>query len=156
MTAPSDDVRHLRTWMAWPSGRAVWGPDLAGVQQDIALIARTVARYEPVLMCAAAGAAATARARCGSAVTVISSVPVDDLWMRDTGPVFRRDDAGAVDPIGLGFNGWGRKQTHRKDAGVAGRVAAFPGRAVVQLDVDRLTGGSGGIHCSTMQQPAAG
>jgi agmatine deiminase len=31
--------------------------------------------------------------------------------------------------------------------------AAFPGRDVVQLDVDRLMAGGGGIHCSTMQEP---
>ncbi|MCX5010106.1 agmatine deiminase family protein [Streptomyces sp. NBC_00555] len=125
MTVPLDDVRHIRTWMAWPSSRAIWGRDLAGVQQDIALIARTVARYEPVLMCAAdESSAATARARCGSTVTVISSIPVDDLWMRDTGAVFRRDGAGVVDAIGLNFNGWGGKQTHRKDAKVAQLLAA--------------------------------
>ncbi|KOU45988.1 peptide ABC transporter permease, partial [Streptomyces sp. WM4235] len=35
-------------------------------------------------------------------------------------------------------------------------AAAFPGREVAQLDGDRLMGGGGGIHCSTMQQPAAG
>lgn len=125
MTVPSDDVRHVRTWMAWPSSRAVWGRDLPGVQQDIALIARTVARYEPVLMCAAdGGAAATARARCGAGVTVLPALPVDDLWMRDTGPVFRRDGAGTVDAIGLNFNGWGGKQIHRADAEVARRLAA--------------------------------
>ncbi|MFD9333334.1 agmatine/peptidylarginine deiminase [Streptomyces sp. NPDC060028] len=125
MTVPLDDVPHLRTWMAWPSNRSIWGPDLAGVQQDIALIAKTVARYEPVLMCAAdESAAATARARCGSTVTVISTIPVDDLWMRDTGAVFRRDGAGAADAIGLNFNGWGNKQTHRKDAKVAQLLAA--------------------------------
>ncbi|MGW0394540.1 agmatine deiminase family protein [Streptomyces sp. NPDC003042] len=125
MTVPGDHVPHLRTWMAWPSSRSLWGPDLAGVQRDIALIARTVARYEPVLMCAAdASAAATARARCGSAVTVTSSLPVDDLWMRDTGPVFRRDGAGCVDAVGLNFNGWGGKQPHREDAGVARLIAA--------------------------------
>ncbi|MFB7755212.1 agmatine deiminase family protein, partial [Streptomyces sp. NPDC056121] len=30
---------------------------------------------------------------------------------------------------------------------------AFPGREVIQLDVDRLMGGGGGIHCSTMHEP---
>ncbi|MET9319225.1 agmatine deiminase family protein [Streptomyces sp. NPDC003038] len=126
MSVPADDVPHVRTWMSWPSSRAVWGPALDGVQQDITLIARTVARYEPVVMCAAdRRAAAVARARCGSTVTVISSVPVDDLWMRDTCAVFRRDGAGRADAIGLGFNGWGGKQTHRKDAEVARRLAAY-------------------------------
>ncbi|MFH8794611.1 agmatine deiminase family protein [Streptomyces sp. NPDC017941] len=32
-------------------------------------------------------------------------------------------------------------------------AAAFPGREVVQLDVTRLRGGGGGIHCATMQEP---
>ncbi len=31
---------------------------------------------------------------------------------------------------------------------------AFPGREVVQLDVDRLHRGGGGIHCVTQQEPA--
>ncbi|MFD7627039.1 agmatine/peptidylarginine deiminase [Streptomyces sp. NPDC059851] len=124
MTVPRDEVPHLRTWMAWPSRRTVWGRGLAGVQQDIALIARTIARFEPVVVCAAdEGAAAAARARCGPTVTVVSSIPVDDLWMRDTGPVFRLG-GGAVDALGLGFNGWGGKQSHRRDATVARRVAA--------------------------------
>ena len=31
---------------------------------------------------------------------------------------------------------------------------AFPGRDVVQLNVDRLHRGGGGIHCVTQQEPA--
>ncbi|MGR4878489.1 agmatine/peptidylarginine deiminase [Streptomyces sp. LARHCF249] len=144
ISVPPDDVRHVRTWMAWPSKRAIWGRDLAGVQQDIALIARTVARYEPVLMCAAdESTAAAARARCGSAVTVLSSVPVDDLWMRDTGAVFRRDGTGAVDAIGLNFNGWGGKQAHRKDAEVARLLAAHESLPFTAAD---LVGEGGAVE----------
>jgi agmatine deiminase len=33
--------------------------------------------------------------------------------------------------------------------------AAFPGRAVEQLDVDRLHVGGGGVHCITQQEPRA-
>ncbi|MFF5804420.1 agmatine/peptidylarginine deiminase [Streptomyces sp. NPDC012746] len=120
-----DDVPHARTWMSWPTRTSIWGGRrLAGVQEDIALIARTIARYEPVAMCApGADAAATARSRCGPAVTVLDSIPTDDLWMRDTAPVFRRDGRGGLDAIGLNFNGWGRKQTHSRDAEVARRIA---------------------------------
>ncbi|MHB6912583.1 agmatine deiminase family protein [Streptomyces sp. DB-54] len=43
---------------------------------------------------------------------------------------------------------------HEKDAAARRTLAeAFPGREVVQLDVDRLMGGGGGIHCSTMHEP---
>ncbi len=32
--------------------------------------------------------------------------------------------------------------------------AEFPGRTVVQLDIDNIAAGGGGIHCSTQSQPA--
>ncbi|GHE36732.1 agmatine deiminase family protein [Streptomyces vinaceus] len=120
-----DDAPHARTWMSWPSRSSVWGGRrLAGVQEDIALIARTVARYEPVVLCAPdAYTAARARSLCGAGVTVLDSIPTDDLWMRDTAPVFRRDGRGGLDALGLGFNGWGGKQTHAYDADVARLVA---------------------------------
>ncbi|MCX4539818.1 agmatine deiminase family protein [Streptomyces sp. NBC_01565] len=122
---PVDTVRHTRTWMAWPDSSAIWGRQLAGVQSNIALIAKTVAKYEPVVMCANPAAASKARSACGPAVTVITSIPVDDCWMRDSGPVFRTNGAGGLDAVGLNFNGWGNQQTHAKDSLVAGRVAAY-------------------------------
>lgn len=124
---PIEDVRHTRTWMAWPDSTSIWGGKLRGVQSDIALIARTIAKYEPVYVCANSGSAAKARSMCGSTVTVVTTIPVDDCWMRDTGPVFRTDGAGGLDAVGLNFNGWGKKQAHAKDALVAGRIASYVG-----------------------------
>ncbi|MFD8793026.1 agmatine deiminase family protein [Streptomyces vinaceus] len=111
--------------MSWPSRSSIWGGRrLAGVQEDIVLIARTVARYEPVVLCAPdAYTAAQARSLCGAGVTVLDSIPTDDLWMRDIAPVFRRDGRGGLDALGLNFNGWGDKQTHTYDADVARLVA---------------------------------
>ncbi len=124
---PLDSAPHERTWMAWPDSRAIWGSALAGAQADIASVARTIANYEPVVMCANRHSAAHARAACGSAVRVIDEIPVDDCWMRDTGPVFRVNTSGSLDAVGLNFNGWGHKQTHARDALVARRVAAHVG-----------------------------
>ncbi len=124
---PIDSVAHTRTWMAWPDSTTIWGRQLAGVQANIALIARTVAKYEPVIVCANAASVSKAKSACGSSVTVIGTIPVDDCWMRDSGPVFRTNGAGGLDAVGLNFNGWGNQQTHAKDALVAGRVAAYAG-----------------------------
>ncbi|MEV7544175.1 agmatine deiminase family protein [Streptomyces sp. NPDC089915] len=124
---PAEDVRHTRTWMAFPDSSSIWGSTLSGVQADIALIARTIAKYEPVYLCANSASAAKARSLAGPTVTVITSIPVDDCWMRDSGPVFRTDGAGGLDAVGLNFNGWGNKQTHARDALVAGRIAAYAG-----------------------------
>ncbi|MGW6710168.1 agmatine deiminase family protein [Streptomyces sp. NPDC054956] len=126
---PGDDVRHTRTWMAWPDSSAIWGRKLAGVQANIALIAKTIAKYEPVVVLANSASVSKAKSACGSAVTVIGTIPVDDCWIRDSGPVFRKNGAGGLDAIGTNFNGWGNKQTHAKDSLVAGRVAAYAGVA---------------------------
>ncbi|AUG80507.1 peptide ABC transporter permease [Kitasatospora sp. MMS16-BH015] len=124
---PVDTVPHTRTWMAWPDSSGIWGGKLSGVQSNIALIAKTIAKYEPVTMLANSASVSKARSMCGSAVTVIGSIPVDDCWMRDTGPVFRTDGAGGLDTVGLNFNGWGNHQTHAKDALVAQRIASYLG-----------------------------
>ncbi|AJC53063.1 agmatine deiminase family protein [Streptomyces sp. 769] len=127
LAVPIDTVAHTRTWMAWPDSTDVWGPKLPDVQANIALIARTVAQYEPVTLCANPAGAPAARSACGPSVTVLDTIPVDDCWMRDTGPVFRTDGAGGLDAIGTNFNGWGNRQPHGRDALVAERIAAHLG-----------------------------
>ncbi|CAN3984722.1 agmatine deiminase family protein [Kitasatospora purpeofusca] len=132
---PADDVPHARTWMSWPSRRGVWGLRLGGVQEDIALIARTVAEFEPVVMCAPDDwTAGKAQDRCGAAVEVITAIPTDDLWMRDTAPVFRLDGRGGLDAVVLNFNGWGDKQVHYDDALVAERLATRRGLRYTYAD----------------------
>ncbi len=143
LAVPLDAGHHVRTWMAWPDSTAIWHNKLAGVQANIALIAKTIAKYEPVYLCANAASAAQARSACGSTVTVITTVPVDDCWMRDTGPIFRTNGAGGIDAVGLNFNGWGNKQTHANDALVAGRVAALAG---VPFTAAGFTGEGGAIE----------
>ena len=125
---PLDSTPHTRTWMAWPDSKAIYGRKLAGMQANIALIANTIADYEPVYLLANAASVTTAKRACTNPnVTVIGSIPIDDCWMRDSGPVFRTNGSGGLNAVGLNFNGWGNKQTHANDALVAGRVAAYLG-----------------------------
>ncbi|WP_435742528.1 agmatine deiminase family protein [Microbacterium sp. PMB16] len=132
-----------RIWMAWPSSTSIWGSLLNGIQGDIAKIANEIVKTTPVVMCADGASAATAaRARVSSNVTVISSIPVNDCWMRDSGAVFRTDGAGGIDAIGLNFNGWGNEQTHAKDALVAQRIAQYNGFAFTAANV---VGEGGGV-----------
>lgn len=118
---PADTVEHERTWMAWPARRDVWGPQLGAVRGDIARIARTVARYEPVSMVARPDQAAAAAAACGADVTIVA-IPNDDLWIRDMGPVFLTDRRGGLAGLDLNFNGWGNRQVHGNDRLVARRM----------------------------------
>ncbi|MFH9725758.1 agmatine/peptidylarginine deiminase [Streptomyces sp. NPDC017254] len=107
---------HTRTFMSWPALASVWGDDLPYVREDIARIARAVAEYEAVVMMARRDQVAAAQRACGSRVEVIP-LPVDDLWARDTVPVFV-EDGGELLGVDFNFNGWGNKQEHTNDAQV--------------------------------------
>ncbi|MFE6062738.1 agmatine deiminase family protein [Streptomyces sp. NPDC056431] len=105
---------HTRTFMSWPALESVWMEDLPYVRKDIARIAREVAEYEEVVMMARPAQLKAAQRACGSLVEVIP-LDVDDLWARDTVPVFVEEE-GRVVGVDLNFNGWGNKQEHENDA----------------------------------------
>lgn len=120
---PDEAEKHKCTWMAFGASAEIWGQEwLPDVQDNLATIARTIARYEPVKMLVRAEDYDIAAAKCGATVELIVA-PLDDLWMRDTGPIFvinkNRKKAG----IDCNFNGWGEKQEYDRDAGVARFVA---------------------------------
>ncbi|MEI5100645.1 agmatine deiminase family protein [Streptomyces sp. PmtG] len=107
---------HARTFMSWPALDSVWAEDLPSVREDIARIARAIAEYEYVVMMARPDQRAAAQKACGRDVEVIP-LAVDDLWARDTVPVFVEQD-GDVVGVDFNFNGWGNKQEHTNDARV--------------------------------------
>ncbi|MFB7586318.1 agmatine/peptidylarginine deiminase [Streptomyces sp. NPDC056169] len=116
---PAEWESHARTFMSWPALESVWEDDLPYVRQDIARVARAIAKYEYVVMMARPSQRAAAQKACGSGVEVID-LPVDDLWARDTVPVFVEQE-GEVVGVDFNFNGWGNKQTHDNDA-LVGRL----------------------------------
>jgi len=61
--------------------------------------------------------AAAARAACTGEVEVLE-LPIDDSWLRDTGPIFLNRDRAA----GFRFNGWGGKYILDGDEAVAGQI----------------------------------
>ncbi|MGW1867113.1 agmatine deiminase family protein [Streptomyces mauvecolor] len=110
---------HARTFMSWPALDSVWGEQLPSVREDIARVARAVAEYEPVVLMARPDQQAAAQQACGSQVEVIP-LAVDDLWARDTVPVFV-EESGHTLGVDFNFSGWGNKQVHTND-GQVGRV----------------------------------
>ncbi|MGW4778262.1 agmatine deiminase family protein [Streptomyces filamentosus] len=113
---------HARTFMSWPALASVWEDDLPYVRQDIARVARAIAEYEYVVMMARPDQAAAAQKACGRDVEVIP-LAVDDLWARDTVPVFV-EEGGEVVGVDFNFNGWGNKQVHDNDGQVGRKLLA--------------------------------
>lgn len=107
---------HERTFMSWPT-EAIWGRDTPEVTQEIARLAQTISQFEPVTLLASPEHEQDAAERAGSSVSVLP-LAVDDLWARDTVPVFVATAEG-IEGVDLQFNGWGGKQEHADDAAVA-------------------------------------
>jgi agmatine deiminase len=64
---------------------------------------------------------------CGSAVEVLP-IPIDDSWMRDSGPIFGRNDAGEVSAVSFRFNAWGERfPSWANDDAMPAAVAAHLG-----------------------------
>ncbi|WP_078624504.1 agmatine deiminase family protein [Streptomyces monomycini] len=135
MRMPAEGEPHDGMYLAWPPSDSLWGDQAPAVQRDIARLARTLAEYEPVALLAGPEEEARARRACGTSVEIVP-VPVDDLWIRDTGPVFViRPDApegtAARRGVDFHFNGWGGKQRHPNDGLVAQNLLRHEGIARV-------------------------
>lgn len=128
---PDESEPHERTWMAFGASQRIWGTHLLpAVQDNLATIARSIAEYEPVSMLVREAEYDRAAQMCGSGVALVHC-PLDDLWIRDTGPVFVKGDPVGIAGIDFNFNGWGQKQAHRHDADVASFVIEQTGSQAI-------------------------
>jgi agmatine deiminase len=121
---PPEWAPHERTLMAWPQRESLWGARMADVKREYAGVANAIAAFEPVLMVAAPGRVAEVRELCSDAVEPIE-IPIDDSWLRDSGPIFVRDaETRERTAACFGFNAWGEKfHPYDTDAKVAPRIA---------------------------------
>jgi agmatine deiminase len=100
---------HERTIMGWPCRSSLWGPTLEQAKQDYAEVANAIADFEDVTMIAGSAAdAREARAACTGRVQIVE-LPIDDSWLRDSGPIYVVDDSGGRLAVHFGFNAWGGK-----------------------------------------------
>ncbi|KKJ01307.1 agmatine deiminase family protein [Prochlorothrix hollandica] len=124
---PDEGSPHQRTWMAFGASAAIWGADLLPeVERNLVTIAHTIAHYEPVSMLVRPGEYDRARNLLGSAIDLVTC-PLDDLWIRDTGPTFVVGEGGQKAAIDFNFNGWGQKQSFKQDGKVAALVTQRAG-----------------------------
>ena len=138
---PDESDPHERTWMAFGASREIWGKELlAEVQRNLAAIALTIAKYEPVSMLVRQSDLPLAKQLMGSKVELIVC-QLDDLWMRDTGPVFIMTENGDKAGVDFNFNGWGEKQEFDQDAKIAAFVTQNAGVRRIQTELILEGGG---------------
>lgn len=139
---PEESEPHERTFMQWPVNRNVH-PDkmfLDILQDSIANVANTICEFEPVTMLMDARYTTQARRKLARKVE-IWDIPTDDLWCRDSGPLFVTNTKKDLAVAHFRFNGWGNKQVHSNDGKVAERVARRLGVPVFDSGVVGEPGG---------------
>ncbi len=141
---PPEENPHELTFMQWPVSRKIYSDRyfLRLVQKTIANIANSIAGFEPVIMLAAKEDHIKARKQLSSKVE-LWDIPTEDLWCRDSGPLFAKQENGELAISHLEFNGWGGKQVHRRDGLIAKRIAE---RLDVPIISSGLKGEAGGVE----------
>ncbi|MFS0910418.1 agmatine/peptidylarginine deiminase [Microbacterium sp. 179-I 3D2 NHS] len=146
---PAETAPHDRTWMAFPAEGQTLGDSDAEREEGYATwtaVAHAVVEFEPVTMLVDPSEIGRARRMLSREVDIVEA-PVDEFWMRDSGPTFVVDDErpgvlGAVDWI---FNGWGAPAWAKwSKAAEHGRIVA--GAVGAELVSSTLVNEGGGIH----------
>ncbi len=124
-TMPAEWAAHSGCWMGWPQRESIWHGYMDAARNDFARVAQAIARYEPLTMLADPSQVMDAALRCGPTVRVLP-MPIDDSWLRDSGPTFLLDARGQKAASAFVFNAWGAKcQPFDQDAAIGARVAAL-------------------------------
>ena len=126
---PAEWEPHERCLIAWPTEirGGLWGEQILLAKASYAAVAHAIARFEPVLMLARPGEGGVARGYCGSDIEVLE-MPIDDSWLRDSGPIFITRPDGTLAVADFIFNSWGEKyRPYDNDAAIGRRLAAHFG-----------------------------
>jgi len=103
---PGEFEPHAGCWMAWPERPDNWRQGAGPAQEAFAAVAEAISVSEPVTMACSDGQFERCRSTLAPAVRVVE-ISTDDAWMRDIGPSFLLDGAGALRGVDWRFNAWG-------------------------------------------------
>ncbi|MFQ2150586.1 agmatine/peptidylarginine deiminase [Aeromonas jandaei] len=140
---PEESTFQTRVWVAFAASPTIWGRDYKEVQATIGRLVQAMVPYTQVNVLCREAEQAQARQLCGEQNTRFIVAELDDIWLRDTGGVFVQNGEGELGLVDFNFNGWGDKQEHEQDAGVAELVSK---RADAHYLQSKLTGEGGGIE----------
>jgi agmatine deiminase len=103
---PGEFEAHSGCWMVWPERPDNWRLGAKPAQHAYAAVAEAIAPSDPVTMAVSDAQYEHCRTMLSSSIRVVE-VSCDDAWIRDTGPTFVIDDAGARRGVDWRFNAWG-------------------------------------------------
>lgn len=149
---PPEWEKHARTWVAFPSAGYTLGDTEAeheAARKTWSAVANAASEFEPVSVVVNPSDEKLAKKYLSSQIDVVP-IPINDAWIRDTGPTFVRngDQLAAVTWV---FNGWGNQgwANFDLDAQLATEIAKLVGVEVIDSS---LVNEGGGFHVNDRGQ----
>ncbi|MBG9368107.1 agmatine deiminase family protein [Streptococcus sp. NLN64] len=147
-TFPAEDEKHEGTWLTWPHAKTYGKAYQKAIEPIWVQMAESLHTGEKVhIMVYDEQEEARVHALLEKKGLDMSQVdflvvPSDDVWSRDSGPMFVRDEAGELRIVDFGFNGWGGKMESANDDVIPQRVAEAKGYSRLDVADFVLEGGS--------------
>ncbi|MEJ0061851.1 MAG: agmatine deiminase family protein [Alphaproteobacteria bacterium] len=138
---PPEWATQKAIWTGWPSHPDLWLDNLEPARRETAAMILALAKGQPVkVLVMGENSMAAARAALPHPNVELIPARFGDMWQRDSGLVFARENG---KPVALHFrvNGWGGKYVLPHDDEVAGFIASRSGTPSRQFDFV-LEGGS--------------
>lgn len=141
---PAETAEQERVWMGFPPADLYPREDPECARQAWSAVANVISEFEPVTMLVDPRDRARAHTYLSRGVELVEA-PMDDAWLRDTGPTFVIDEAGELGAVQWVFNGWGQQPWTRwdLDAGIGRAVSGLTGATPVRSP---LVNEGGGFH----------
>lgn len=135
IVVPAEWSPQKAIWTAWPANAGEWNGDLEPPRQDIAALVQILADHGNEVRVLVNGdeAMESARAMLGTDADLLAA-RYGDIWLRDTGPIFARQDDGATVALRFRTNSWGGKYDLPDDATVGDLIAQMAEAAPVHFD----------------------
>ena len=133
---PAEWARHSATLVAWPQREEAWrGVGMEQARASHAEVVDAIAAFEPVILIVDPLAEEDARRKVPAGNVELVSIPIDDSWLRDSGPIFVKAEDGSVAGVDFRFNAWGEAfLPYDDDAAVSARI-------LDHLGIDRIDSG---------------
>jgi agmatine deiminase len=149
---PAEWAPHAATWIAWPHNPEDWPNKFTPIPWVYCEIVRHLSRVEDVHILVNDAAAETRASnmlrRQGADLTRVHfhRWPTDRVWLRDSGPIFVKDEAGEVALTNWKFNAWAKYDNWRNDDKIPAHIAKLLKMKAVEPSIDGrrlvLEGGS--------------
>jgi agmatine deiminase len=138
---PAEWTPHRCCWLAWPPpGDDLWGEHLERAREELIRLCAAIAgpggkdeRLEVLVQDDAQQE--QARSVLGEMPARFHRLGYGDIWLRDTGPVFLRNDAGERACSCFAFNGWAGRYAYPGDETVSGVIAKIAGLKRFESDL---------------------